>query len=242
MINAIDLAKLRNAEFLQFITNFSALVENNTPVTLNVAAQHSALKGKISEIEPLFKQERASAITQELVLLDERRDRAINGLTAVINGFCYHFDVRINKAANLLATNLLLFGAGIAKLSFQAETATINSLISDWETKTDLAAALVTLGLTDWKEELESANSAFDQKFLLRTKEYGATSPETLKLKREESIAIYYELRKYLDANSVLNDSPLYRKAINELNALIEQYNTLLNSRAKNISPTPPVQ
>ncbi len=239
MINAIDLAKLRNGEFLQFITNFSALVENNTPATLNVAAQQTALKVKISEIEPLFKQERASAITQELILLDERRDRAINGLSAVINGFCYHFDVPVNKAANLLATNLLLFGAGIAKENFQAETATINGLISDWETKPGLVAALVTLGLTSWKEELKLANTAFDQKFLLRTEEYGATSPETLQRKREESVGVYYALRKYLDANSVLNDSPLYQKTINELNALINQYNTLLNGRNKTVAANP---
>ena len=239
MISAIDLAKLRNAEFLQFNTNFAALVLNNDPGDLNVNTQYLALKGKIAEIEPLFKQERASAITQELVMLDELRDKAINGLTSVINGFCYHFDGAFNQAANLLATNLQLFGTGMAKQNFQAETATINAMISDWESKPALTAALTELGLAAWVAHLKEVNQVFDQKFLERTQEYGAASPDTLRLKREETMVIYYELRKYLDANSVLNDTPLYRKTINELNALIDQYNTLLSSRAKE-APQPP--
>jgi hypothetical protein len=41
------------------------------------------------------------------------------------------------------------------------------------------------------------------------------------------------ELRKYLDANAVLHNSLAYEKTMNELNALIEWYNTLLNVRLK---------
>ena len=43
----------------------------------------------------------------------------------------------------------------------------------------------------------------------------------------------YYELRKFLDAFSVIQASAVYEKTMNELNALIEQYNSLLNGRAK---------
>lgn len=239
MINAIDLRMLRNGEFLQFVTNFSALVESNNPAVLNVLLQHNALKAKVSEIEPLFKSERANAITQELVLLDERRDRAINGLTSAINGFCCHFNASVAQAANLLASDLQLFGAGVAKQNYQAETATINGIVSDWETKPELTAALVTLGLTGWKDELKTANQTFDKKYLERTQEYGAASPETLKSKREEIVVIYYELRKYLDAYSVIQNTPAYLKAIRELNALIDQYIALLNGRLKEATSTP---
>jgi len=41
------------------------------------------------------------------------------------------------------------------------------------------------------------------------------------------------ELRKYLDANSVLHNSPAYEKTMNELNALIEGYNALLSAKLK---------
>ena len=233
MIDAIDLMRLRNGEFLQFATNFSALVESNDPIALNVLKQHNNFKVAISVIEPLFKVERVNAFTQQLVLFDERRDKAITGLTTVIDGFCFHFNVLVAQAAKRLAADLQLFGTGVARQNYPAETASINGIISDWETKPELVTALALLGIADWKDELKEANKVFDQKYLERVKEYGATSPDTLKAKREETTNVYYELRKYLDANSVLHNSPDYEKTIKELNALIGQYNTLLNARLK---------
>ena len=233
MIDAIDLMRLRNGEFLQFATNFSALVESNDPIALNVLKQHNNFKVAISVIEPLFKVERVNAFTQQLVLFDERRDKAITGLTTVIDGFCFHFNVLVAQAAKRLAADLQLFGTGVARQNYPAETASINGIISDWETKPELVAALDILGIEDWKDELKAANQVFDQKYLERVKEYGAANADTLKAKREETTNVYYELRKYLDANSVLHNSPDYEKTIKELNALIGQYNTLLNARLK---------
>ena len=64
----------------------------------------------------LFKLERVNPITQELVLLDERRDKAINGLIAVINGFGNHFDTEISQSANLLTGSLNLYGVGVTQI------------------------------------------------------------------------------------------------------------------------------
>lgn len=239
MINAIDLAKLRNAEILQFGTDFSGLIDANDPADLNIVPQYNAFNIKLDETRGLFKLERISPITQELILLDERRDNAINGLTAVILGFIYHFNPSITQAANLLVNNLNIYGPGVGKQNLPSETTTLKAIVKDWETKPDLTAALVTLGLTSWVEELKEANQLFEQKYLERTQEYGAASPEKLKAKREELMETYYELRKFLDANSVLNNTPLYQKTISELNALIDQYNTLLNTRVKEVVVAP---
>ena len=223
MITAIDLAKLRNAEFLQFGATFAGLIEANNPVVLNVGAQHAAFKVKLTEMSGLFKLEKVSPITQELVLLDERRDKAINGMTAVINGFCNHFDAATAQAANLLTGSLNLYGVGVARLNTQAETSTLNGIINDWETKPELIAAIIMLGLAGWLAELKTANQLFAQKYIQRTQEYGAANPDTLKAKREETMVAYYELRKFIDANSIINPSVAYEKLINELNALIDQ-------------------
>ena len=240
MINAIDLAKLRNGEFLQFGTNFSGLVEANNPKGLNVETQHSIFKIKIGEMGELFKIERASPITQELTLLDERRDRAINGISAIISGYCLHYLAEKAVAANLLTNDLLLFGTGISRQNLPSETALINGIVKDWETKPELTAALASLSLTQWVEELKTANQLFDQKYIERTKEYGAANPETLKAKREEAMITYYELRKFLEAYATILNTPEYIKIIHELNALIDQYNALINGRMKE-AVTPPV-
>ena len=62
-------------------------------------------------------------------------------------------------------------------------------------------------------------------------------TPDTLKAKREETMVAYWELRKFIDANSIINPSVAYEKLINELNALIDQYNELLSSRSCGTDP-----
>jgi hypothetical protein len=242
MISAIDLSKLRNAEYLQFMKNFVALVLSNDPIALNVVAQHAALITKNDELELLFKKELASEITQEIVSLDERRDKAYNGLTIVVEGFSYHYDFLISSAAAKLYTNIKLYGTGVARQNYQAETAIINNLCNDWENKPDLTQAMTDLNLTDWKNELKAANLLFDQRYLARTQEYGAASPETLLAKRAETTQVYYTLRQFIDAFAVTINTPIYDKTTNELNALIAQYNTLLNGRATTASTPPPIE
>ncbi|NEW81484.1 MAG: hypothetical protein GZ094_03855 [Mariniphaga sp.] len=232
MINAIDLRTLRNVEFLRFGADFYGLVNANDPVVLNIEPQHVAFKIKLDETSQLFKLEQSSPLTQELVLDDERRDKAINGISGMIESYCYHFDSATVKAANLLLASLNLYGKGVAKMNLPSESGTIDAIVKDWETKPELTAAITLLGLTAWVAELKAANQLFEQKYLERTEEYGAANPDTLKSKREETVLAYYELRKFIDANSVLNPSAAYEKLINALNALIDQYITLLNTRA----------
>jgi tRNA A37 threonylcarbamoyladenosine modification protein TsaB len=239
MLTALNLPNLRNAEFLEFGTLFSGLVVANNPVVLNVAAQNSAFKSKLDEMAGLFKLEKVSPATQELVLLDERRDRAMNGLVALINGYCYHYDAATLQAANLLTENLNLYGVGIARLNTQAETSVLNGILNDWEGQPRLATAIATLGLSNWAAELKTANQLFEQKYLQRTQEYGAANPVTLRKKREETYITYYELRKFIEANSVINPSAAIEKLISELNALIDQYNELLGNRSAAPAPEP---
>ena len=243
MINAISISILRNAEYLQFMKNVDSLVVANDPTVLNVVAQQAALNSSNALLDGLFKTQLANEITQELVLLDERRDKAINGLLFVISGFMYHYDAPTAQAANVLNDNLKLYGSGIAKQNYQAETATIASLVNDWETKTALTDAMTLLNLKDWKNELKAANELFDVKYLARTQEYGAANPDTLKAKREEANAIYYTLRDFLNSFSIVQPSVANTKVTNEINALVDQYNTLLNNRIANGSTdvTPPV-
>jgi hypothetical protein len=231
MLNAIDLRTLRNGEFVQFGADFHGLINANNPVALNIEPQLLIFKSSLDETTRLFKLERTSPVTQELVLLDERRDKAIIGLAGAIDSYCYHFDAATANAASVLADNLKLYGTGIAKLNFPTESASITAIINDWETKPKLAAAVTKLGLAAWVAELKAANQLFGQKYLERTQEFGAANPDTLKAKREETLAAYYELRKFIDAYAVINPSAAYDKLIKELNALIDQYNGLLSSR-----------
>lgn len=232
MIQAINLQNLRNAEFIQFSKDFTTLVNTNDPSALSVQPQYDNMLSKITELESLFKNSAVNPITSEMEVLDFNRDQAVNGIIAMINAYAYHYDTILAEAAVVLITNLKLYGAGIAKENYQSETAIINNLCSDWENKPALATAINILKLGDWLNRLKSHNEDFNQKYLARTQDYATASPENLKNKRAEAMTAYYDLRKFLEAFSTIQSSPAYDKAISELNALIEQYNSLLKARA----------
>jgi len=234
MITAINISILRNAEYLQFMKNVNSLVQANDPGLLNVSVQLTALSDQINLLDGLFKKQLANEITQELVLIDERRDKAIMGISYVVTGYLYHFDAALAQAAAAINDSLKLYGPGIGRQNYQAETATLSSLVSDWENKPNLSDALTTLQLNDWKNELKAANTLFDQRYLARTQEYGAANPDTIKAKREEINAAYYTLRDFLNSYSIVQPSMANTKAINEINALVDQYNTVLNNRLAN--------
>ena len=244
IINGIDLKNLRNDEYFQFIKNTKSLVDTNDPSVLNVVAQNAALNEKMQEYDALFKKSTASEITQVIFDIDLRRDNALVGISSVVNGNLYHFDPALKAAAVKLDDNLKIYGVNIIRQNYQAETATIASIVGDWDTKPDLTTAMNVLNLKTWKDELKEANDLFDQKYLERTQEYGAASPETILSKREETNQAYYTLKSFLESFSVVQPSVANTTTINQLNALIEQYNTLLKNRvasgaSEETPPTP---
>lgn len=171
--------------------------------------------------------------TQELLLIDARRDAAINGIYYFLLSHTYHFETAKQQNAQVLLDNMALYGSGIARLNYQAETATLNNLIRDWEGKPELITAISEFNLGEWMAELKTANEEFNTKYLSRTQEYGDASPETIKLKREEVNVAYYALRDRIDALHLLVETPPspYVTIINQLNAFTDQYNALLVNR-----------
>lgn len=232
-MNAIDLFKLRNAEYLQYMKDFTGIINLNNPTQLAIDVKLNAFVSKTDELESLYKKALASEKTQELLAIDERSDDALNGIYYFLLGSSYHFDSVTKRNAQVLLENMALYGSGIARLNYQAETATINNLIRDWESKPELTNALMAFNLLSWVNEMKAANEEFNIKYLSRTQEYGDASPETIKLKREEVNIAYYALRDRIDALHILVETPPspYATVINQLNALTDQYNVLLFNR-----------
>lgn len=230
MIKSIDLHNLRNANYLQFQKDFLEIILRNNPEVLQIVTKYKDLSDKTNELENLFKKVLANPISQELLVLDERRDAVVNGIYYIALGYSYHYEEDTKQAAEALLANFKLYGSGIARLNYQAETATINSLMNDWDNKPELSQAIDTLGLRNWKNELGSINTEFSTRYLDRTQDYGNATPETLKIKREETNSVYFALRDRINALHLLVETPPspYSTVINQLNALIEQYNLLL--------------
>lgn len=241
-MNTIDLPKLRNAEYLQYMKDFAGIINLNDPATLQIDAKLAALNAKTLELEELFKKALANDLTRVILALDERRDNAVMGITAFLQGYSYHYEEDKKQNAQKLLAGMAIYGSGIARQNYMAETATINNLIRDFEDQPELAAAITAFGLERWIDELMEANTLFNTEYLTRTQEYGDANPDTIKSKREETNETYYALRDRIDALHTLVETPPspYSTVINQLNALTDQYNVLLVNRQE-LPPENPV-
>jgi hypothetical protein len=232
MIKAIVINNLRNAEYIQFIKDFSEIVLDNSPTRLNVQAQYDKLQQGLAATEALYKQEQGSTLTEVVTAKDARRDKAITGFALTAEGFTYHFNADLAKHAGLLSRAIKQYGSGIARENYQAETAIIDNLLGDFNSQPQLQAAIEALGLKDWKDELAAANADFNAAYLLRTRQLGSVSKDTLFNQRQLCNSSYYQLRDFIGSYFTINNgTEPYAKTSDELNALIDQYNTLLAGR-----------
>ncbi len=235
MITAIDLTKLRNAEYLQLMMDVLKLVLQNNPTTLKVLDEYNGLQAATTAIEGIFKTEQSSPLTPIIEALDVRRDNAIMGIFKTIEANTFHFTPAVKEAAGILAKYVGIYGSGndVAKLNLQAETATVTSIVTDMETRTDLVATINTLGLTSWVAELKTANQLLSDKYIERTTELAGANTDTIKQKRIDCNTAYYSLRDMLQSyNTITKGVAPYPKTIGEINALIDQYNNVLAKRA----------
>lgn len=243
MILSIDLAKLSNAGYIQFSRNFLDVVASHNPVTLKVEPEYTALDNELKVIEAVFKTDQASKFTPVIEALDMRRDNAIMGIYKNVDGFTHYFEPAKKAAAEVLMQQLKVYGAAtdITLTALPLETAIVTSLVGDLGNKSELKAAVELLSLADWVAELQTANELLNQKYVERMVETGNANPNTIRGKRIEAYAQYYALRDMLAAQArVAQNAPPYPQTINELNAVVEQYNVVINGRGGGKDDTPP--
>jgi hypothetical protein len=249
MTDKISPQRLRNSEFLQFNNNVSEIVAANDPQALLVLNLFNPFKASIASAEVLFKKDQASSLTEELALLDEKRDSLLTGISNYIDAHTHHYDEATKKNALMLNVNLASYGTttNIIKENYQSESTVLKKLIADWTTKPELVAAATAINLTPWIGQLDAANTAFNSKFLERNKQQGAAPTDNLKEKRSEVMAAYDKLTERINSYFDINEgADPFGKVTRELNMLIEKYNKLIAGRGKGgdttPTPTPPAK
>ena len=231
----IDLTKLRNPEFLHYLQEYLLHLTTNDPALLHVAPEHAVLTSKANEIEAVLKQDTGSPITVNIEALDMERDSLLGSFYTLITGFYGHFDPLKKAAAFALKDRLNVYGTAteITNQSLQGETESIQNLVYDLQTIPVYSAALTTLGLSDWIAQIKVVNDDFASKYFERTEEIASQNPDRIKELRLEANPLFYQLRDMLMAQGLVAAyAAPFPKAINEVNALTQQYNATLSQRA----------
>ncbi len=228
MIEKINLKKLRNNEFIQFGENVQEIVQINNPQTLKVENEYNDLEDPLTKLHHVQNKKQGSPITNELIEINKRRDVALGSIFTIVETYCNHFEEEVVATALDLKKELDLYGRDIIRYSYQYETNAIDDILSKWELK---AEGIATLNLTDWVIELKDANTLFNSRFLDRIKESALDQDlSVLELRNTMSEKIY-NLFDMLSALMKIEKSDIYANVIDQINALINQYNKTLVAR-----------
>jgi hypothetical protein len=233
-VNFIDLQSLRNAEFIQFSNDGLDIIHKYDENVLKVSKPYLPFQAKMREITALFKKDQGSNITPKIEKADVRRDDAYMGISKNIESYLTHFDENVKAASQLLWDRLKVFGIAtdVVTAALPAETAILNSVVTEFTTVNEYKDAVAMLNLTAWIAELKTANDDLAKLYKQRTEELGEANPNKIKDLRLAANQLYYNLREMLQSQATVAEfaSP-YDKCINELNAHIEQYNQILIKR-----------
>lgn len=231
-MNTPYLNRYRNGEYLQYMTDVINLVNKQDPTTLQLDTPLDELKPIVDKIDQIFKLSQGSGLTQQLISLDDQRDGAIVGLRSITNGFTYHYDTTKSSAARALLSNMTSHGDNIQRLSYQEETAVINSIIKDWQTDQELIAAVTELSIEDWVAQLKQVNQDFSAKYLDRVDQAAANPAIEIPNLRTQATEAYRKLVTHIQAHATLSATKAYTSLVNQVDVLAGQYNQVVENRS----------
>ncbi|MBN1182261.1 MAG: hypothetical protein JXB49_08245 [Bacteroidales bacterium] len=221
--------RFRISEYIQFFSDTATICSQSNPKELNIEAQFNEFNRQQKSLEESFKQNRKSEITALLTKLDERRDRALVCISIVADGFLNHFNPRKQDAAQKISDCISKYGSKLYTLNYQAETSVLTSLGEDLQG--ELSESVNLLHLNEVVDEMNAANTEFNEKFIDRIDETSMDDSESTSNLIKLTLEKYKVLCRHIDAHATITPSEQYTNLIKRLNALIERYNSTMALR-----------
>lgn len=225
MINSVNFKSFRNSESVQFFNDIVTLCTESNPKALNIEAQLNTLNESVNSLNSNFATDRSSEITNDLISLDQRRDKAITCLRMLTEGYTNHFDSAKSESAKQLLQTIDKYGSSISRMNYQAETSTLDNLGDELQNDAAVANLVSQLDLSDLVSEMIEANNAFNTRYLDRVKEEAEGNEVAIGEVIKKSIANFRLLTAHIEAHSTLNPSDELNTLADRINELIERYN-----------------
>jgi len=238
-INELSLQRLKNEEHFQFHADFKGLVHTFNPATLKVDAAFAAYLPIFSNESEALDVIRKSMLTDDIAEADDLRDSTYIGLGDAIKSAGRHFRPEVQQAASRLQV-IIGNHSNLIRKSYDEETAAINSLINDFNTVG--AADVAIIGLTDWVNELQANNNAFDDLKKGRYTEEAGKTQLHMKEVRLQLDEAYHAVINRINALIIVNGETAYSNFVNELNQRVESYSKLVAQRRGRIAKKPPLE
>lgn len=246
-VEEINLVRLANAEFMNFMERFLALLPleaegepesgvMGAPKVGITAEMITEAKGYLAQMNDLTRIPQMKAETKPKEEVDRKRDSLISLLfTRVKTSRSVPIEAE-SKAAEQLYIVISPY-RGIGKLPYNQETEMIKGLLLDLR-KLENSQAVRTLGLDAYVDELDNCNKQFEA--LVKTADMKNSELGFNEQMRDLRVAmtdLYHEMTDYAFATNLLNETEESLYFMSGLNALIHDvesiYKQRLNSRKK---------
>lgn len=217
MINSINYSLLPSNEFYTFnlrvLEIFKGKDLNGTGIDVFV----NRVKTASEPFGKAFERESKNPFTEKLALADSGRDEGFFGFRNYVEACSHRSKEGWHDAAVKILEVVRKHGWSAAHFGYKAETAAITSIVSECRTKYE--AELNLLSATDWLNELDAAQQAFEtimKESVVPSTDNGPTITETRPVLTEalKSLFSMIDLQYKATGKTLLVD---YAKSINDL-------------------------
>lgn len=224
----------------EFIVRYLTDVTNQG-IDLAADADFKALHQSLETQSPIYNQAlaqiRAQAESQELLLLDNARDKKLSTLRTALAVAKNSDDAAVVAAYGKIKVIVNQY-KGIEKINYPAESLALTNLIAELRTVTN-APYVTLLGLQPHVNNLEVANQNFIAKF--DTRSTNAISTETFDTKqlRKNILATYKALSEYAAVMASVKNNTYYNTLLTTINYSRQYFATIVAGYG-NGGATPP--
>jgi len=210
------------------------MLKISLPLTVNdpkLLKLHTKLTSVYNRLVKNQKYSVRSPLTDRLILLGKRRNKALTAIRSIIYGMSESLIEETSKNATILYTIIKKYVVKVYSMGYKEETANLISLFSDFDLPAN-NALLKDLGILPFYESLKTAHLAFDmlcnQKSDHKTEQIVDSEAATAIL--TELIPAMTNLLAMIELNNQY-DPTTYSEVYNQLVTYINEINTTARAR-----------
>lgn len=237
-MKTIHLSRLQNAEHLTLMNDVLALLKNANIEALNPLKEELSEGVKKAEIAQV--QIRKSEHTEELVALDEKRDKLYRGLVLRVQSEEFSKQKDKAEAARKVALVVNAYG-NFTKHNYQKETTEIQNFIVDLKSD-EYLSSVQKIGLTEWVNWLEEANNLFFTRYTERRDAYAEQPVYDVKNIRKDLDAVFKKIQDMTKALQILQSSEAINTFIAKINVSIDKWKDILAQRGNKKEDTKSIE
>ncbi|WP_282015562.1 DUF6261 family protein [Marinifilum flexuosum] len=231
MIENMSFHALHRDEYFTFGKRVKEIFTGYELEPLNLKHPYDRVVAALTNLDEAMIKNSTAALTTEVVNKDIRRDDGFVALRNYLRACEKRLKPEWQKAARLVLNEIRVYGVNLHKESYSAESARLNNLLSDFENKPELKAAITLLLLTEWVAELKQAQAEFETAEKARIDAKASTS----EIKTDEACL---ELRKtleflfqFMELNYQMTPSEEYKQIMRKINEVIAEFMSAIKAR-----------